>query len=187
MEKEFSSFRKSTFGGFNRKDVINYIEKMRNESFEYKKQVEETVNSLNEKIIELENAARLMEVDLIEDDVTEDAPASVENMNDINDATKHLKSVADELCRSLGEFMEKLSRKGLFVRLEESLPFEQDIIADIEKAEETEEKSLVDGILSSLSFLYEDKSVKADATPTAKAKDSDTTVSDILGGLSFLN
>ena len=31
MDKDFSSFRKSTFGGFNRKDVINYIEKMRND------------------------------------------------------------------------------------------------------------------------------------------------------------
>ena len=179
MEKEFSSFRKSTFG-FNRRDVINYIEKMRNESFEYEKQVEETVNSLNEKIIELENAARLMEVDLSVSDEAEDAPAA-ENMSDINDATKHLKSVADELCRSLGEFMEKLSSKGLFVKSEEIV---SDVPADIEEAEETEEESLVDGILSSLSFLYEDKTEKVDAVVTAK--ENDTTISDILGGLSFL-
>ena len=53
MNKEYTSFRKAAFGGFNRRDVISYIEKMRNESFEYKKQVEETVKSLNEKIREL--------------------------------------------------------------------------------------------------------------------------------------
>ncbi len=184
MEKEFSSFRKSTFGGFNRKDVINYIEKMRNESFEYKAQVEETVKSLNEKILELENAARLMEADCIVVEEPQNAPTPAENMSDINEATKHLKAVADELCRSLGEFMDKLSSKGLFEKTEEILPEEEGFDLN---PEETVEESLVDGILSSLSFLCEDKTEAKAAFEMQKVKEEKDTVSDILGGLSFLN
>lgn len=184
MEKEFGTFRKSTFGGFNRKDVISYIEKMRNESYEYRMQVEETVKSLNEKILELENAARLMEVDLTVCD--EEAPAPLENMGDISDATKHLKAVADELCRSLGEFMDKLSSKGLFEKTEADLPVEETL--DFVFDEEPEaEKSLVDGILSSLSFLYEDKAEKSSVAEVNEVKREKDTVSDILAGLSFLN
>ena len=188
MEKEFSTFRKSTFGGFNRKDVINYIEKMRNESYEYKTQVEETVKSLNEKIRELETAARLMESATAEAVVEAEASVPMENMSDINDATKHLKSVADELCRSLGEFMEKLSSKGLFEKTEtapaaEEIPAEEpeEAVADAEP-----EVSLVDGILSSLSFLYEDENA-GESIAVKTVKEENSTVSDILGGLSFLN
>ena len=185
MEKEFSTFRKSTFGGFNRKDVISYIEKMRNESYEYKMQVEETVKSLNEKIVELENAARLMEVDLAVCGEEVNAPATLENMGDISDATVHLKAVADELCRSLGEFMEKLSRKGLFEKTEDDISSEADIISVTEEA--SDEKSLVDGILSSLSFIFEDG---AESDPVAEVKEAEKksdTVTAILEVLSFLN
>lgn len=185
MEKEFSTFRKSTFGGFNRKDVISYIEKMRNESYEYKMQVEETVKSLNEKILELENAARLMEVDLAVCGEEVNAPATLENMGDISDATVHLKAVADELCRSLGEFMEKLSRKGLFEKTEDDISSDADIISETEEA--SDEKSLVDGILSSLSFIFEDG---AESDPVAEVKEAEKksdTVTDILEVLSFLN
>lgn len=183
MEKEFSTFRKSTFGGFNRKDVISYIEKMRNESFEYKKQVEETVKSLNEKIIELENAARLMEPDIAEADETEIDAVAAENMSDINDATKHLKSVADELCRSLGEFMEKLSRKGLFDKSEEIICQEESLASELEQEAE---KSIVDSVLSSLSFLCEGKGEEKTYAQQQTVKNEKDTVSDILGGLSFL-
>lgn len=186
MEKEFSTFRKSTFGGFNRKDVISYIEKMRNESYEYKMQVEETVKSLNEKILELENAARLMEVDLTVCDEEAAAPAPLENMGDISDATMHLKAVADELCRSLGEFMDKLSSRGLFEKTEAELPAEEtlDFVPDEEPGAE---ESLVDGILSSLSFLYEGKAEKSSVAEVKEVKGENDTVSDILAGLSFLN
>lgn len=185
MEKEFSTFRKSTFGGFNRKDVISYIEKMRNESYEYKMQVEETVKSLNEKIVELENAARLMEVDLAVCGEEVNAPATLENMGDISDATVHLKAVADELCRSLGEFMEKLSRKGLFEKTEDDISSEADIISETEEA--SDEKSLVDGILSSLSFIFEDGAESDPVVEVKEAEKKSDTVTDILEVLSFLN
>ena len=178
MEKEFSTFRKATFGGFNRKDVISYIEKMRNESFEYKKQVEETVKSLNEKISELENAARLMENSIADEVVADEEAPCEQSLGDIGQATKHLKTVADELCRSLGDFMDKLSEKGLFEKKETACE-----TAEEETACEPETMSLVDGILASISYLDEtEKTEKKEATEEIRLK----SVSDILSGYSFL-
>ena len=177
MGKEFGSFRKATFGGFNRKDVINYIEKMRNESFEYKKQVDETVKNLNEKIRELENAARLMESSAPAETELPVEETVTENYGDIGVATKHLKTVADELCRSLGDFIDKLSEKGLFDNTSEA-EYEA---GETESVAVEEELSLVDGILSSISYLggiAEKEGVKESRT-------EEVSVSELLSGFSF--
>ncbi len=179
MGKEFGSFRKAAFGGFNRKDVIDYIEKMRNESFEYKKQVDETVRSLNEKIRELENAARFIESPATPETVPDAEVPAVQDFGDIGVATKHLKTVADELCRSLGDFIERLNENGLFENAEEPVCCNE----ETEDPVIEEEPSLVDGILSSISYLG-DASDKKEAKEKACAEIS---VSDLLSGLSFAN
>jgi len=182
MNKEFGSFRKAPFGGFNRKDVINYIEKMRNESFEYKKQVDETVKSLNEKIRELENAARMIESSAASEAQVHSAESEAQSYGDIGVATKHLKTVADELCRSLGDFMDKLSEKGLFDKAS------QETFAETEeeiKEDEEMEVSFVDGILSSISFL---DASQAAAEPVHEEKEKtseETSIADLLSGFGF--
>lgn len=181
MAKEFGSFRKATFG-FNRKDVIAYIEKMRNESYEYKKQVEDTVNSLNEKIRELENAARLMDEAVPAEKADTEKGITAEGCKDIGQATKHLKTVADELCRSLGDFMDKLSEKGLF----DAAAQPEQVTAAAEKISEEESVSLVDGILASISYLgTQDAEIeKAEKKPEA-VREAD--VSAILSGFAFID
>ena len=177
MDKDFSSFRKSTFGGFNRKDVINYIEKMRNESFEYKKQVEETVKSLNEKIRELEQAGLVMQ---------QSAAAKEEaslDCADIGQATKHLKVVADELCKSLGDFMDKLSEKGLFDTGENETEVQEAENVTEEPADEVID--FVDSILGSISYLGGEEVSLEGLSSKTEAKNI-TSVSDILSGYSFL-
>lgn len=170
MEKNFGTFRKATFGGFNRKDVISYIEKIKNETFEYRCQVEDTIKKLNEKIAELETA--------VEADAVVTAPAVVrddfggEGYTDIKDATQHLKSVADELCNSLGEFIEKLSQRGLC---------EVDTTSSCK--EQPEPVNDVESILSSLAFL---NGAKADSKTDDKNTGNCTDVDNILSGLSFL-
>lgn len=182
MEKEIGTFRKSTFGGFNRKDVINYIEKMKNETYEYKMQVEQTVRTLNEKIVELENAASLC---------TEGSASSVrtsafgaESVGDIKDATSHLKSVADELCKSLSDLIEKLSVRGLYEEGEEISSFDMEPFAEEEEETETD---TVTTILSALSFLDEEKNDKKVKERSDDKTDKPTTdVGEILSVLSFL-
>lgn len=180
MEKEFGTFRKSAFGGFNRKDVIDYIEKMQNETFEYKKQVEQTVSSLNEKIFELEKAAMLIEQNASgENEIpVGSVELSGESVGDIRDATKHLKSVADELCRSLSGFIEKLTQRGLFDANKESRE-------EITFTEETKESDKVESILSVLSFLDKDSEKKNDDKQNDQQKKD--SVTSILDGLSFLS
>ena len=175
MEKEFGTFRKATFGGFNRKDVISYIEKMKNETYEYKMQVEETVRNLNEKIFELENA-----VNLSDDAVSApSASFSSESVGDIKDATVHLKSVADELCRSLSDFIDKLTRKGLCegdADLQDESVFSDNVQTD-----------KVSDILSVMSFLDGEGDCDNSVLPSEKTQDnSDSEVERILSVLSFL-
>ena len=57
----------------------------------------------------------------------------------------------------------------------------------ISNEDEPAEESLVDGILSSLSFIFEDKAENGVITEIEEVKKTEDTVSDILGGLSFLN
>lgn len=173
MEKEFGTFRKAAFGGFNRKDVISYIEKMKNETYEYKLQVEQTVSSLNEKIAELEQAAALVQVELPEAEKESSAPVIT---GDIKDATRHLKSVADELCRSLGDFIEKLTKKGLCDGTTEMYEAEADVVDGADK---------VESILSVLSFLDEGaESVKDERSEKENEKDG---VASFLDGFSFFS
>ena len=186
MGKEFGSFRKATFGGFNRKDVIDYIEKMRNESFEYRKQVDETVKSLNKKIIELENAARLVESSAAAEAEPVSVEAPAENQEDIAMATKQLKTVVDELCRSLGDFMERLSEKGVFESAAEDVSGED--LSAYRIYDELDDEpdvplSFVDGVLSSISFLdasAEDEE-KAEDEKAAESK----SITDLLSNVGF--
>jgi len=179
MNKEFGSFRKMPFGGFNRKDVINYIEKMRNESFEYKKQVDETVKNLNEKIRELENAARLMESPAVSEAEAVCAEPSQESFGDIGVATEHLKTVADELCRSLGDFMDKLSEKGLFEKASQESCSEDE---EAQEADEEKEISFVDGVLASISYF---DASEPETKNEAEEKAQQINISDLLSGYSF--
>lgn len=104
------NFRKAKIGGFNKKDVISYIEKMRNDFFDYKTAVESTIDTLNAKINELE--ALMSEKDEISAEAVAEPVAepavSSDPLTNINEATSQLKMVADELCRNLSVFMSKI-------------------------------------------------------------------------------
>lgn len=176
MEKKFGTFRKATFGGFNRKDVISYIEKIKNETFEYRCQVEDTIKKLNEKIIELEGALVTDANSSYISGKGEITIPSGEGYTDIKDATQHLREVADELCSSLGDFIEKLSQRGLC---------DSDFTpsADISSAVEEESPTDVESILSSIAFLNE---AETKTETDEKNQGSGTAVGDILSSLSFL-
>lgn len=103
------NFRKAKIGGFNKKDVISYIEKMRNDFFDYKTAVESTIDTLNAKINELE--ALMNEQTVAEEEsvnVQPEPSAPVDPLANINEATSQLKMVAEELCRNLSDFMLKI-------------------------------------------------------------------------------
>ena len=107
--------------------------------------------------------------------------ASTEYCNDIGQATKHLKTVADELCRSLGDFMDKLSEKGLF-----DTSVQDELTEEAAEGDEKEMPGLVDGILASISYLDVNKGSAEKVVEKAEAA-KETNVSEILSGFSFLN
>jgi len=100
-------FRKAKFGGFNKEDVMQYIETMKTEFFEYKAQVEETIRELHEKLQAFEHTD------------TSAAPSAVEFLSSdsdpavsINEATNHLKQVADELCEKMNQLIDHLPQQN---------------------------------------------------------------------------
>lgn len=137
MDHSNRLFRKAVFGGFNKDDVIDYIESMKNEFFEYRKQVETTINELNQKISELESAGA--DVEKAEPSASQEEVAGgfapvgtdfTDNVNlsvgEINEATEHLKKTADKLCESLTEFMDRISTSCISVTVEAPVHSEED-------------------------------------------------------------
>lgn len=137
MEKEFGTLRKIAFGGFNPKDVVDCIEKTRNELYEYKTSAEKNIEELKEKIEKLESEKSALEkvnedlaranAELIENAKAEETEeAEIENSGDsltvteINAATSELKKVADDLCNSLRDFMDRIAENSISVVVENS-------------------------------------------------------------------
>ena len=122
MDNEFGKLRKKTFGGFNPKDVVDFIEKTRNELFEYKTSAQKNIEELKEKVEKLESEKAALEKvnadlakansELLENAKCSEAEEAKEVAGDsltvieINAATNELKKVADDLCNSLRDFVE---------------------------------------------------------------------------------
>lgn len=136
MDNEFGTLRKKAFGGFNPKDVVDFIEKTRNELFEYKTSAQKNMEELKEKVekLESENAA-LQKVnadlakansELLENvkstEAGENSEASGDSLTviEINAATNELKKVADDLCTSLRDFMDRIAQNSISVVVENS-------------------------------------------------------------------
>lgn len=137
MEKEFGTLRKKAFGGFDPKDVVDCIEKTRNELYEYKKSAEKNIEELKEKIEKLEGEKAALEkvnddlakanAELIENAKSEEIEAAEAEeteesltVTEINAATSELKKVADDLCNSLRDFMDRIAENSISVVVENS-------------------------------------------------------------------
>lgn len=212
--------RKTAFGGFNKQDVISYIEKVKNEAYEEKNRLQKQVKELTDKIGELE--AQVSAFDEEKDklvkkigELSVSGEGKHETVEEINEATNHLKNVADELCQSLRDFMERISENCCSVIIEDGegeteddfdgaklmAELEAEIYAKLgveetektedaaEKAEELQPEPVqlrddkVSSILSSVSAFV---SVEEKKEENEANTENDTTVSDILGSLSFL-
>ena len=195
MEGSFNKFRKAKFGGFNRKDVIDYIEKIQNEFFSYKKETDETVSRLREKISELEKLAENNGVvasegeNFANSEADSEKTADYSTADEITIATSKLKNVTDELCNSLNDFIDRLSENSIPVVL--NVPFEED--DELSEIQETEQEepvlSRVDSILSCASSIFLDyksdasiEEIKATDKTSATGKD----IKSILDNAGFI-
>ncbi|MGN0447147.1 MAG: hypothetical protein ACI4GC_01225 [Acutalibacteraceae bacterium] len=194
MDKQLGIFRTVAFGGFNKKDVIDYIEKIRNDYYKYKSEVDETVKALSEKISEFENAAKLSQQDEPSQEVAVDVQDNVK-ADDIDSSAKHLKSVADELCKSLSDFMDKLIEREHYCQVnlseeaqienaeQEALSFEDREAADVEL-------SVFDKLFpKGASFIFDasEKTAAVEEKPqNEKKKNESDSVLSVLDSVSFL-
>lgn len=159
MEKTNRLFRKSRFGGFNKDDVIDYIEKMKNDFFEYKSDVEKTLSLLRKRVDELEKENEKLLADLANNRETEKAFDEAYPIDGIHEATDHLKMVADEICDNLIEFLDKLNDSAFTVSIENTPQNEKPQISSSDETQGKSEKkeTVVSDILDSV--LFKEKSV----------------------------
>lgn len=132
MDNEFGTLRKKAFGGFNPKDVVDCIEKTRNELYEYKTSAQKNIEELKEKVEKLEGEKAALEkvnadlakanAELIEGAKSAESSAEVTGDSltviEINAATNELKKVADDLCNSLRDFMDRIAQNSISVVVE---------------------------------------------------------------------
>ena len=116
MEDSTRLFRKAAFGGFNKDDVMDYIESMKREFFNYKTKVEQTIQELNEKLAALEAAGDGVTTAQAQPAADEESSAAL----DIHAATDHLKQVADELCSNLSRLISRISPSDAIVETVET-------------------------------------------------------------------
>lgn len=169
-------FRNSVFGGFNKEDVIDYIENMKNEFFEYRSQVEETVKGLNKRIATLESEAKEANIRAneaenkvadalksskdaeerlaLEKAAIEKKGESGDPIEEINLATDRLRRVADEICNNLSSFIDRISENSIAVTIaqpeQEASAFEE---TEVPQKEAKEEKAVSPDAESILSFI----------------------------------
>lgn len=137
-------FRKAAFGGFNKDDVIDYVENMKNEFFEYRSQVENTIKTLNEKVAKLEEEAKnankkaaeaieksvslkaavlKAEQELAEKEAEEQQKQDENDpLSEISLATVQLRRATDELCSNLSSFMDRIAESSFAVTIAQPLP-----------------------------------------------------------------
>ncbi len=224
MENNLSRLRKKAFGGFNRQDVVSYIERVKNESYTEKLRLENKIRELNLKIEELEQesvktAKEKEELARMAQELNEQILSKIDESEDpvseINQATNHLKSVADELCSSLRDFIDRISENSYSVVLEqkdEEKDFDgEKFMAELEAelysklgfdekngvtqaAEEAAEET-VEEAAEEICTQAEDKvsailsfasGFTSDKAETPEETKASSAVSDILGTLSFL-
>ncbi len=233
MDKEFTKLRKKAFGGFNRKDVVNCIEKTRNELFEYRAEAQKSIEELKEKLQKAEserdalqrvnddlskvNVALLEESSALKEKAEafdeikekEETELSSDSLTalQINAATDELKKVADDLCNSLREFMDKIAGNSISVVVEskkEEEPFDAEkFMAELE-AEIYSKLGIENGFedeideeftISEEEFREEKKEDKADEilskisffSEKEASEKEEKSVLDILKGASFIN
>lgn len=109
MEKDIL-FKKATFGGFDKEDVMNYIAKITDEFQSYKNQTIVTVDKLREKIDALEKEKNELqekydnlceEMNGIQEKTEESAPEAAVN-------TDEIKQIIESLYENINGFMSVL-------------------------------------------------------------------------------
>ncbi len=189
MDVFYNKFKKAKFGGFDRKDVINYIEKVQNEFFQYQIETENKVKELNQKIETLQNLLSSSTEKTNAEDVKDinqaEKAEAIIPADEINIATGKLKSVADELCQSLSDFIEKLSESSVAVTI--NVPVEQITTPEDSKQAVNENEDKVQSILNSISSMYDKKDDNKSAEKIdVNLKGEKKSVSDILKNASFV-
>ena len=179
MDNVTKLFKTSAFG-FNRSDVINYIEKTRNDFYDYKVQTERTISDLNDKIKELEEALAAKDNTASDDKITDGIDFS-SSVSQINEAAYHLRETADKICDDIGDFLDKIlsSDKEIINSVDNEVSNEEKITSETNNCTDENDS---DGFMSQFSQIINNAFVEKEASDTTETKNKSAS-SSILDGL----
>lgn len=186
MENCNQLFRTTVFGGFNKDDVIDYIEKTKNEFYSYRKQVEETIAALNKKIRDLESIGLQMPIEEepqkfeIHDTSSKASDQIMSSVTEINEATELLRKTADLLCTSLGDFIEQITQNSVPVTLTADTVSTEETVQDTQSSA-PETKAEISNKKSENESFFAD--ILTHATPQEKEQPKKEASSSILDGI----
>lgn len=200
MDNVTKLFKTSAFG-FNRSDVINYIEKTRNDFYDYRIQSERTISDLNEKIKELEEALASKN-SLLADSQPSDNIDFSSSVSQINEAADHLRETADKICDDIGDFLDKIlstdkeiiTNENLINEIstecsevKESIDENNRLTDSFEENSDTSQNE-ADGFMSQFSQIINNafaEKREAEASECNDKKDSDSILDGLLGSSVF--
>ncbi len=142
MDSNYFILRRVTLGGFNRKDVISYIEKIKNEFADYKSKAEKTIAELQAEVQALKAQAVQLNEKPEASAEQEKQETEAEETQAEETPTQCEESIVDVLCNNNASANEKV------------------------KAEECEEKSIKELIyetIKNFSFDYNSEDAQAGA------------------------
>lgn len=133
MEKDIL-FKKATFGGFDREDVMNYISKITDEFQEYKIQTIKTIDMLKEKIAELEKDNNILQerYDELILDLAKCQEIEVEEQAEtVPSTTDEIKMIIESLYENINGFINTLSDNATSAELKDEDNAEADSAEEI--------------------------------------------------------
>lgn len=110
MDKDIL-FKKATFGGFDKEDVMNYIAKITDEFQAYKTRTIKTIDTLKEKVEELEESNKELQehCDQLNAEMMRVQEADEEKTDQSAVTTDEIKSIIESLYENINGFMSSLS------------------------------------------------------------------------------
>ena len=188
MDSATKLFKTSALG-FNRSDVINYIEKTRNDFYDYKIQTQRTIDDLNDKIKELEEALKSKENYIYESKPSDNVDFS-SSVSQINEAADHLRETADKICVDIGDFLDKILTADRDIFTEEAIIEEESNDETIVTEDAAEPEFEIDtmGFLSQFSQIINNAFIEKEPEELiveAPAKDSSSILDGLLGSSVF--
>lgn len=144
---DYEMFKTTLMGGFDKDDVMQKMEELKDSAFREKKRLEKELREKNEKIAELTKRLELKEAqkEKLEQDVSEKYQKYVDNYEKIGSIIFNAQIQADAMIKEAGKKRDEILREAENEAEKMRAEAEHEAAARIEKVQEEVNEKLADG------------------------------------------